>query len=179
MFLQQQQLKPKGPTKNISENTPASRTSSKLSSAKPVEKEATVMAVEAHEHASSSAEKPKKSAGNGHHAINGKTAAATNAKTAGRVCPVAGCAAPLASTNLSGFCQHHFHRSDRGAKNGAHKNGAPLPATVKAGNGGAELGLHRGDLTLTFKPDRLDRLFLSLPVEEKAKLAGAWLRGVI
>ena len=137
------------------------------------------MAVEGAERASSSnPEKPKKSSGNGHG--NGSTPQAE------RICAKPGCGAVLGERNRSGFCQNHFHHSEKqnrnrkkGSEQKVHRSltqvrASAAPSTPSSGNG-VELTLDRGDL----KSDRLDHLFLSLPITEKERIACAWLTGKI
>jgi hypothetical protein len=125
------------------------------------------MAVEGDEQQSTSdLENPKKkSAGNGHGA-NGDT------RQPERICVVSGCGAALGERNRSGYCQHHFHHSEK--KNRKNSSAQKVPSTAKAGNGGVELSL-----APEMRPERLDQFFASLPLTEKARIAGAWLPGKI
>ena len=126
-------------------------------------------------------DEPKKSAGNGHGSTNG------SARQAERICGRPECGATLAKRNRSGFCQRHTHdaagrrpatashrHTDPERQNGHGKNGFEQKSTPSSGNG-VELTLDRGDL----KSDRLDHLFLSLPITEKERIACAWLTGKI
>jgi hypothetical protein len=123
-----------------------------------------LMAVEGDEHQSTSdLEKQKKSAGNGHGA-NGDT------RQPERICAVSGCGAALGERNRSGYCQHHFHHSEKQNRHRKNHSEQKVPSPPSS-----ELTLAPGNL----KSDRLDHLFLSLPLAEKARIAGAWLTGKI
>jgi hypothetical protein len=135
----------------------------KLEKVGGMETEGGVMAVEgAEREITSSPEKPKKSSGHGHG--NGSTPQPE------RICAKAGCSAALGERNRSGYCQHHFHHSEK--QNGHRKKSSEQKVQSTPSS----------ELTLapeSLKSERLDHLFLSLPLTEKVRIAGAWLTGKI
>jgi hypothetical protein len=123
--------------------------------------------------------------------------AETHATIAARICRKPGCTTPLGPKNQSGLCSPHFHWSDPAKRSSSTGNGhAAAGSNGHAGTdrdsvapkatSGSRLDVDAlrsavgsRDLTGEFIEDRLDRLILSFPVTEKAKIATAWLQGKI
>lgn len=121
----------------------------------------------------------------------------TDAKTAPKICIRPGCGNPLGRLNRSSRCSKHFHwqrpRKDLSAGNGhatARSNGTgghletpvdgigskPVSRGAKAESETKSLEVI-SDLADGFIEERLDRLILSFPIADKAKIATAWLKG--
>jgi len=128
--------------------------------------------------------KPPKSNG---HAARGSTDSISETRVSNRTrpgkptktCSFPGCGAELGSGNQSGRCRRHFKigkKSQSHPANGAaHKNGSAHKNGAASNGNGAALKLDPGEV----RADRLDQLFLSLPITAKARLADAWLTGKI
>jgi hypothetical protein len=120
------------------------------------------------------------------------------AAVATKMCSRPGCTTELGPKNKSGRCSSHFHYGEAGknqaksagnghaAASSAGANGthtgplivAPRAASGSEGaNGRSERVETVPDRAGDFREDRLDKLILSLPFADKAKIAAAWLRG--
>ena len=124
----------------------------------------------------------------------GKT---NGAAVATKICARPGCSTVLGPKNKSGRCGSHFHYGEPGksqAKNAgnghvapssAGANGtstgplivAPRAASGSEGTNGRPERVEPAPIAGDFREDRLDKLILSLPFADKAKIAAAWLRG--
>jgi hypothetical protein len=107
-----------------------------------------------------------------------------------KICAKPGCTIQLSAANTSGRCRGHVRWQDRSSSapektNGhahAATNGAGEKAnganghTPKNGNGHAAAAV---DLAVDVIEERLNRLFLNLPVAEKSLIAARYLRGEI
>jgi hypothetical protein len=93
-----------------------------------------------------------------------------------RICEHPECETVLGSTNLSGRCAKHFHWKGTSKARSNRGNGHAAANAVRGNGSTAENGVaDERELVAT----RLDRLFASMTVADKCKLAEAWLRGEI
>lgn|GEM_PF-3696726 len=92
-----------------------------------------------------------------------------------RICKRPGCTTELGMKNKSGKCSKHFHWNETAKARPSSGNGH-APARGSGANGHAPTA---GDRPRDLIASRLDRVFASMTIADKEKIAAAWLRGEI
>jgi hypothetical protein len=104
-----------------------------------------------------------------------------DATGAPKICKRPGCTTELSPTNKSGKCAKHFHWSEtpkvRSSAGNGHAAAGLNGANGHAKPAGSETVIR--DLPLDLVESRLARLFASMTIAEKTKIAQAFLSGEI